>query len=381
MPKIIIVGAGRLGKGFIGETFNKSGWDISFLDKDLRVVEELNKNGSYHVTVHRHDRIEERTVSNYKAYTYENTDKLTEDIVNADVIALVVYPEDFNHAIDKIADALIVRIGANPDKNLDILCLTNKNNLMEGFNKLFLEKLKTKNNIDWFNNHVSLRDTIIRRSTDADDNISLQVRTTAVLSLLIQSPLLVSLKDVEWMEECQNLALLKELKVFLVNGPHVTAAFAGYLKGYKTINETAADRECLRLIAKVRKEIYEGILKGYAISKEELDKLSIFPKAKGEMEDYITRVAFDPIRKLGRNDRLTAIALVCLEQGIEPEGIAQSIANGFAYDYEHDHNAVAIQNYIKVKGIDNAIVKYCGIEHSTPLFNKIKHYYSKINKV
>ena len=63
MKQVMIVGAGRLGKGFFGETFDNAGWKIAFLDKDPRVVEELKRTGSYHVEVHRVDSIENRTVS------------------------------------------------------------------------------------------------------------------------------------------------------------------------------------------------------------------------------------------------------------------------------------------------------------------------------
>lgn len=378
MGNILIVGAGRLGKGFIGEVFDKANWKISFLDKDEKVIKNLNEKGCYYVTVHREDKIEERTISGYKAYTYKDIEKMREDIISADVIALVLYPEDFNYAIDKISDFLKDRIQKEPNKNLDILCLTNKNYLMNSFNEQFINKLNNDSYIKWYNEHVSLRDTIVRRGTDADDNASIYVRTTAVLSLLIQEPLLVPLNDVEWLECCDKLELLKDLKVFTVNGPHVATAFAGYLKGYKTINETLSDNDCLALIENVHKEIYDGILKGYDISKEELDKLSVFPKAKGEMEDYIYRVAYDPIRKLSRNDRLTGIAMICIENGIEPDAIAQSIANGFAYDYEGDPHAMRIQKTIKEKGIEKAIVEYCGIESSSILYNKIKFYYNKI---
>lgn len=36
----------------------------------------------------------------------------------------------------------------------------------------------------------------------------------------------------------------------MVNGPHVATAFTGCLKGYKTINETLADNDCMTLIKK-----------------------------------------------------------------------------------------------------------------------------------
>ena len=43
MKRLVIIGAGRLGKGFIGETFSNANWNIIFIDHDKDVVENLNK--------------------------------------------------------------------------------------------------------------------------------------------------------------------------------------------------------------------------------------------------------------------------------------------------------------------------------------------------
>ena len=43
--------------------------------------------------------------------------------------------------------------------------------------------------------------------TDAESNQSLNIRTTAVLSLLIQGPLNVDISDIEWMEITDQLEL------------------------------------------------------------------------------------------------------------------------------------------------------------------------------
>lgn len=51
MQSILVVGAGREGKGFLGETFSTDGWQVYFLDKDPEVVNAL-KTGKYNVTVY-----------------------------------------------------------------------------------------------------------------------------------------------------------------------------------------------------------------------------------------------------------------------------------------------------------------------------------------
>ena len=51
MSKVLIIGAGREGKGFLGETFSADGWDVSFLDKDPKVISNL-QNGAYDVKLY-----------------------------------------------------------------------------------------------------------------------------------------------------------------------------------------------------------------------------------------------------------------------------------------------------------------------------------------
>lgn len=380
MNNILIVGAGRLGKGFMGETFDNAGWNLSFLDTDERVVSSLNEKGSYNVTVHRVDKIDNRVISGYKAYMYDDSYSCEEAVINTNVMAMTIYPEDFPKAITYLGKGLRKRVKVNPDKNLDVICLTNKNYLIPFFEECFLKEMKTEDEKIWFKQHVAIRDSIVRRATDADTNYSLNVRTTAVLSLLVQSPLLNDLSKVEWIELCDNVELMKDLKVFTVNGPHVTAAFAGYLKGYKTLNETVQDADCVRLINQVHDEIYEGILREYRVNKADLDKLSVFPKAKGELEDHISRIAWDPVRKLARKDRLTGIACICLKNDFYPAGIVQSIANGFAYDNSVDPAAMEIQSYIKENGVKKAIVKYCGLNENDILVEKIQEAYKNIRR-
>lgn len=378
MNNILIVGAGRLGKGFMGETFDNAGWNLSFLDTDEKVINALNDKGLYKVTVHREDRIDNRVISGYKAYTYDDNYSCENAVVNANVMAMTIYPEEFSKAIAYIAKGLRKRVKINPKENLDVICLTNKNYLIPSFEKDFLQEMQTEEEKEWFKQHVAIRDSIVRRATDADTNYSLDVRTTAVLSLLVQSPLLNDLSKVEWIELCDNVELMKDLKVFTVNGPHVTAAFAGYLKGYKTLNETVEDTECMKLINQVHDEVYEGILREYRVNKADLDRLSIFPTAKGELEDHITRIAWDPIRKLARKDRLTGIACICMKNDFYPAGIVQSIANGFAYDNSVDPAAMEIQSYVKQNGIKKAIIKYCGLDENNVLVGKIQDAYTKI---
>lgn len=377
MKHALIIGAGRLGKGFIGETLaNAKGWRTTFIDIDDKVIDAMKHQGYYDVCVHRETSIEEHRVQGYDAYTWKQSGAM-ESVVDADVIYFVIYPEQIPQAICSVCEGLYHRAKEQPDKKLSIIFITNKNHLMNGIEQQFMKHLPAETHA-WFQEQVVLRDSIVRRSTDAQSNTALQIRTTAVLSLLIQQPLNVDISDIEWMETCDQLELLKDVKVFVVNGPHAASAFMGYYKGYETINEISSDEEGAAFIQKVEKEITEGVLQHYPLTKEQLYNLSHFPAAKGEMIDYIYRVAYDPIRKLTKGDRLAGSAAMCYAHGLSYDAIAKAMAYGFLYDEPRDAQAIALQEQIQKMGILQTIVKLTGFPKEHEVTKRILYHYEQL---
>ena len=45
MKKAVMYGAGNIGRGFIGQLFHMSGYEISFIDVNMTVVDKLNSDG------------------------------------------------------------------------------------------------------------------------------------------------------------------------------------------------------------------------------------------------------------------------------------------------------------------------------------------------
>ena len=49
--KIVIFGAGKIGRSFIGQLFSRSGYEVVFIDKDCPLIDALNKQRSYKVFI------------------------------------------------------------------------------------------------------------------------------------------------------------------------------------------------------------------------------------------------------------------------------------------------------------------------------------------
>lgn len=209
-------------------------------------------------------------------------------ILEMDVIVFPLYPEDFAEAGKYLSKCLEKFYEIHPDRKLTMISITNKNYLIpeitEDFRKYLSDSAK-----EWFDSHVVVRDSIIRRSTDAESNTAIDVDTVAVNSLLIQGPVNNDFSDVEWMEVTDKIEMLKDIKVFVVNGPHASLAFLGYYKGLKTIPEAENDSEISEIVGEIVKELTAAIMKEYPITEKELHNLTYFAPAKGILSDSIYR--------------------------------------------------------------------------------------------
>ncbi|WP_343210597.1 mannitol dehydrogenase [Anaerolentibacter hominis] len=376
MNSILIVGAGKEGKGFLGETYTLYGWKVSFLDKDPRVVDAL-KGGSYQVTVYQEDGTFVRTVTGYDAYLTDEKYECMDAVVNADVIALALYPEDIPEAAAYLGKGLTKRAEQN-GKKVTIISCTNKNHIISDIGEWFENGLEQEDAKVWFRENAAVRDAIVRRSTNAENPWSLELVTQAVATLLIQQPVYADLSGLRWMELRDSLEQLKDIKIYTYNAPHATCAYAGYQKGYTHINESAADPDIAELMHQVLTEAIKGLSREFGVPEAEIWDFCTLPQTKEAMDDSIFRVAKDPVRKLGRNDRLTGNALFCLKHGIDPQALILSIANGMAYDEPKDEKAMEIQDCIRELGIEAAVAKVCGLPNDHEIVRRVARRYNEM---
>ncbi|BDR59674.1 mannitol dehydrogenase [Xylocopilactobacillus apicola] len=381
MKNVIIVGAGRLGKGFMGETFYNAGWNITFLDQDPQVIDELNRNHSYNVTVHTTDRVFTNEVKNYQALLINEHAKVLDYFLQADLLMLPLYPQDFLSAARDLAFYFDQQFEVDPSAKKTLICLTNKNHIIPKITAAFRASLKDEQVKKWFDQNVVIRDSIVRRSTDATSNYSTDLVTTAVASLIIQGPVFSDFSDVKWLDVRDNVEMLKDIKVFTINGPHATTAYYGYLLGYDDIAKAETDPKVAQLIKEVHDETIEAVLYEYPVTRDQIRELEYLPAAKDEMSDSIYRVGFDPIRKVGKNDRLMGVISLCEKYKLKYDGHVKAVACAFAYDEPKDVKAQQIQQDLKNLGVVSTIAKYIERPAEDPVVQQIAEYYHDLSKV
>jgi mannitol-1-phosphate 5-dehydrogenase len=80
------------------------------------------------------------------------------------------------------------------------------------------------------------------------------------------------------------------------------------------------------------------------------------------LQDPITRVAKDPIRKLGHDDRIVGAAELCLSQDVPPDHIATVCAAALCYDHPEDAGAARLQSMIENTGVAEVLRQISRVE-------------------
>ena len=87
MSKIVIVGAGKTGRGFLARLLQEAGKEVVFIDKNQELVDALNRDKEFQIRFFGGVR-ESYTVNNFVAYTWEEAE--IKDILAKDVELIFV---------------------------------------------------------------------------------------------------------------------------------------------------------------------------------------------------------------------------------------------------------------------------------------------------
>lgn len=119
--KAVHFGGGNIGRGFIAQLFNETGYEIVFVDVLDSIIEALQKVDSYTVTEVDESGEKSKTISNYRAINskYQEQDVIKE-ISEADIVTCAVGPNILKFIAPAIAKAIKLRTMSKPWPSLHV---------------------------------------------------------------------------------------------------------------------------------------------------------------------------------------------------------------------------------------------------------------------
>ena len=114
---IVIWGAGRIGRGFVADLFHHAGYRIVFVDKSAALVEQLRRAGQYTVIrAPNADRQEQVRIAGYTALATTEVEPVAAAVAKADLMAVAVYPDQFEAVAHAMTRGLLRRQAERPDE-------------------------------------------------------------------------------------------------------------------------------------------------------------------------------------------------------------------------------------------------------------------------
>ncbi len=390
---IVIFGAGKIGRSFIGQLFGLSGYEVIFSDINLEIVYALNQRKSYQVVI-KGEKEETILVPNVRAISGLDKAKVAQEVSKASILAVSVGKNELEKVIPSIADGLKIRYKINPDSPLDIIIAENMRSACEFIHDKLSSHLPEEYPIDKL---VGLVETSIGKMAPIMQQADIEKDPLMIFAEPYNN-LIVNKKgfkgeipDVKGLSPKENIKAWVDRKAFIHNLGHATAAYNGAFKHPEatTIFEVLNDPEVFKFTkdtmiqaAEILQAIYPDDFTPDDLERHINDLLFRFQNKA--LKDTIFRVGQDRPRKLGPDDRFVGIIRIAEAALLKSNKILEAMAYAF-YFKVFDENGresypdINFNQYLST-GLEYTLEKVCGFDltKDAALINEFKQYYENI---
>ena len=380
----VIFGAGNVGRGFLGQLFSESGYEVVFVDIDEPLIAALNARRGYTIRLVDNDWIEEVTISPVHALRTTEIEAVVQALVKASIAATAVGVRALPHVAPLVAAGITQRAESGDFATpLNIIICENLKDAAVTFRRMVSEHLPLTPSTssghrchDYLQVRVGFVDTVIGRMVPPlTPEMQAQDRSLIVVEPYKELPVdrggfVGPVPKIVGLEPCDNFAAYTARKLYIHNCGHAMLGYLGYLRGHTFGYQALEDAVIHPLLESALAESRDGIVTAHGV---EATWLEVYIAditrrfANRALGDTVFRLARDPLRKLGPEDRLVGAARLAEKTGVTPEALSWGIAAGYCFDDANDPMAVALQQRIAAEGLDAVLADVSGIEADEPL--------------
>jgi|LSQX01.3.fsa_nt_gb mannitol-1-phosphate 5-dehydrogenase len=332
MPKkAVIIGAGNIGRGFIGQLMYEGGYDIVFIDVSDALVDALNATGEYPLDIVSNRGSRRIIIKNVSAVNGKSADAAMRAIAGCDICVTCVGAKALKYIIPNLVGGIKLRLGeGGSGKPLNLLICENLTNA-DDYIRSLLEPELTPEELAM----VGLVETSVGRMVPLPDpetakSDPLLARAEAYGVLPCDADAFVGdVPDIKNIIPVSPFDFVIRRKLYLHNMGHAVCAYLGMRNGYTYISEAIADPEIRIIVREAMTESAVALAKRFNQPFDELightdDLIRRF--GNRTLKDTCARVGADIPRKLAASDRFSGAAASVLESGGKPIFIAAGTA-------------------------------------------------------
>lgn len=382
MKRAVMIGAGQIGRGFIGMLLEQAGYHVVFADLNMEVIDDINTRHEY--TVHLVDtQCVNTRVSNISAMSSLDP-RLIGEYEQCQLVCTAVGLTSLPKIAGPIARGIAARRAAGSTEYMNVIACENA---VRGSSQLkaLVEQQLSPEDLAYARQYVGFPDCAVDRiippahGIEAAEVVVEKYHEWDVEKKEFCGPL----PEIAGMELVDDLTAYLERKLFTLNGANVVTGAIAYLKGYRTVNEALKDEEIYSLVMGLMEECSAMLEKRHGFSPKSMAdyRASLMQRFMNPyIIDEAVRVVREPIRKLSSTDRLVAPMNYAHSYGIATPHYYRGIASVLLYDNPEDEQSIQMQALIRSLGLRPALEQISGVPAESAVAVSIEQEYEKLKE-
>lgn len=356
MGKIVVFGAGNIGRSFVGQIFARSGWEAVFSDVDDALVAELNRRREYAVVVKREGVADEEIlVRGVRAVDGRDLEAVARELAAVRPLDLIIAEND------REARATI----------------------RSGLAGLLPARFPLGERLGLVEASIGKMVPIMRAEDLAVDR--LRVFAEAYNELIVDgSGFLGPVPAVKGLVPVDTIDAYVDRKLFVHNLGHAAVAYLGFradpsesllCKALRLPGVRDAARRAMSQAAAALALEYPDDLAPAALGAHIEDLLERF--GNSALGDTVYRVGRDLPRKLHKSDRVVGAALLCERRGLPWGGIAAVFGAALAFEARDEKGEAfppdaGFRAACARDGLEKVLGRLCGLAEIDPVEARVK---------
>ncbi len=371
--KMVLFGAGKIGRSFIAQLFSSGGYEVIFIDVYPLVIDELNRRRKYAVVI-KGTTEETIVVENVRGVLASSEETVIKEIVDADLLATAVGQKGLSAVLKLIAKGIVRRFETRGEMPLDIIIAENLRNA----SVFFEQELKKQLSADFpLNRLVGLVETSIGKmvpimSREDMERDPLLVFAEPYNTLILDKSAFVNpIPAIPGLAPKENMKAWVDRKLFIHNLGHAAVAYIGnqynpmFKYVYEALDVALIEKEVRATMAQSAAALLKKYPKEFTHDdlQEHIDDLLIRFKNKA-LGDTIFRVGCDLFRKLGPDDRLVGAIQLALETDMPYDRILFTLMKGTQFRAKDEEGAMLSDDKkfiaMYASNIQKVLIHVCG---------------------
>lgn len=370
--KAVLCGAGKIGRGIIAKSIRNAGHSLVILDVNPDIIQRLSSAGFYQVRSLDQQVDYTERVSGYEAYLLDS-DAAKQAFLEADIIFISVGLNQVESFLRAVLPYMLLRIQSYKPA-LDMVFCENCVGIRAIVEAILADCFEI--NPELFAGRIGFAGGSVGVVVPPSDDPLFLIKGPYEDIHIEEAALITPVRIPHFIPTMQFELNIRE-KLYIYNMAHAMSSYLGWLRGIEFVDQAYRDPSIYPDVRSAMELSAQALALEYQVSLEqEIRVVNDIERriCNDKIRDTVVRIAADPIRKLGSNDRLCGTLQLLRRHGLTCDPLLKGIAAAFRFNEPADESAVRLQARINELGIRTAIRTVTGQEDEEVVKRITDHY-------